>query len=49
MAHGDKEDDEPKMEMPKTGKEAEKIVADYMMKASVADKKLMAGHCMKAG
>ena len=49
MAHGDKEDDKPKMEMPKTGKEAEKIVADYMMKASVADKKLMAGHCMKAG
>ena len=49
MAHGDKKDDEPKMEMPKTGKEAEKIVADYMMKASAADKKLMAGHCMKAG
>ena len=38
------EHDEPKMEMPKTGKEAEKIVADYMKKASADDKKLMAGH-----
>ena len=42
------EHDEPKMEMPKTGKEAEKIVADYMKKASADDKKLMAGHCMNA-
>ena len=42
------EHDEPKMEMPKTGKDAEKIVADYMAKASAADKKLMAGHCMNA-
>ena len=48
MVHGDKKD-EPKMEMPKTGKEAEDIVATYMKKASAADKKLMAGHCMKAG
>ena len=42
------EHDEPKMEMPKTGKAAEKIVADYMAKASAEDKKLMAGHCMNA-
>ena len=46
MAHGDKEDDKPKMEMPKTGKEAEAIVAAYMKKASADDKKIMAGHCM---
>ena len=40
------EHDEPKMEMPKTGKEAEAIVAAYMKKASADDKKIMAGHCM---
>ncbi len=40
------EHDEPKMEMPKTGKEAEEIVAQYMKKASADEKKVMAGHCM---
>ena len=43
------EHDEPKMEMPKTGKEAEEIVATYMKKATAEMKKVMAGHCMKAG
>ena len=42
------EHDEPKMEMPKTGKEAEAIVAAYMKKASADDKKIVAGHCMNA-
>ena len=49
MAHGDKEDDKPKMEMPKTGKAAEEIVAQYMKKATKEMKMKMAGHCMKAG
>ena len=49
MAHGDKEDDKPKMEMPKTGKEAEAIVAQYMKKATKEMKLKMAGHCMNAG
>ena len=40
MAHGDKEDDKPKMEMPKTGKEAEAIVAAYE-KSPDDDKKIM--------
>ena len=40
------EHDEPKMEMPKTGKEAEEIVAQYMKKATAEQKKVMAGHCM---
>ena len=44
----DEMDDEPKMEMPKTGKEAEDIVATYMKKATAEMKKVMAGHCMKA-
>ena len=46
MAHGDKEDDKPKMKMPKTGKEAEEIVATYMRTASRDAKIQMAGHCM---
>lgn len=40
------EHDEPKMEMPKTGKEAEEIVATFMSKATADQKKVMAGHCM---
>ena len=39
------EHDEPKMVMPKTGKEAEEIVAQYMKKATAEQKKVMAGHC----
>ena len=49
MAHGDKEDDKPKMETPKTGKEAEEIVAQYMKKATKEQKLRVAGHCMNAG
>ena len=48
MVHGDKKD-EPKMEMPKTGKAAEEIVAQYMKKATKEMKMKMAGHCMNAG
>lgn len=39
------EDDKPKMKMPKTGKEAEEIVATYMRTASKDAKIQMAGHC----
>ena len=49
MAHGDKEDDKPKMKMPKTGKAAEEVVATYMKTASKDAKIQMAGHCMNAG
>ena len=38
-------DDEPKVETPKTGKEAEQIVAQYMKKATKEMKIKMAGHC----
>ena len=49
MAHGDKEDDKPKMEMPKTGKAAEELVAQYMKTASKDEKLKVASHCMNAG
>ena len=39
------EDEKPKMEMPKTGKEAEELVAQYMKKATKDQKIKMAGHC----
>ena len=42
----DEMDDEPKMAMPKTGKAAEEIVANYMKTASKDDKIQMASNCM---
>ena len=42
----DEMDDEPKMEMPKTGKAAEEIVANYMKTASKDMKIQMASNCM---
>ena len=42
----DEMDDEPKMAMPKTGKAAEEIVANYMKTASKDDKIQMASKCM---
>ena len=44
----DETEDMPEMEEPKTGKEAEAIVANYMKKANAEQKKLMASACMKA-
>ena len=42
------EHDEPKMKMPKTGKAAEELVAQYMQTATKDQKLRVAGHCMNA-